>query len=138
MKSASYARIEARLSAVLIGAKWVFIVETMNKELLNHVFGSLNSLERYFERLETETERSDEVQLPCTLEQLRKALKHMRRTAVRLQLQFAHNDQSAITRSLNVYYSLHSMVRPEIFHALATLHSPSVNRLASQIAAHAH
>jgi hypothetical protein len=88
----------------------------MSKQLLAHIYSSLQSLEKCAGEnktaMLTEQEKSP-VRVHDVLEQ-DKVLRHMRRAANRLQLDLARKDWSNAHRSLEIFYGLHSMVRPEI------------------------
>ena len=97
----------------------------MSKQLLAHIYSSLQSLEKCSGEnktaMLTATERSP-VRVHEVLEH-DKVLRQMRRTASRLQLDLARKDWKNAHRSLEIFYGLHSMVRPEIVSTFSALNN---------------
>ena len=95
----------------------------MNKELIPHVFASLQSLERYVDIIKSSLESSDHTgnELRAMVPQYETTLKKMRRTANKLQFQVAADNQQQIIRSLRIFYGLNHMVRPEILSSFLSL-----------------
>ncbi len=93
----------------------------MNKQIIPHVFGSLQTLERYIEQIRTNATHHEKLgdEVGSVIRQCEGVLQNMRRTANRLQLQLAANDASAVVRSLRIFYGLNHIVRPELLRAVA-------------------
>lgn len=104
--------------------------EQMGKELLAHIFSSLQSLERCLDnsnRLYGE-QKHELKDVRQSLDEQEKVLRHMRRVANRLQLEVACDDTEKLARSLQIFYGLSTMVRPEVlatFQLLASGNSTS-------------
>jgi hypothetical protein len=95
----------------------------MNKELIPHVFASVQSLERYLTNIhnmltDNETEKRE---IRAALPQMEKMVRQMRRVANKLQLEVAAEDTNAVNRSLQIFYGLNHMIRPEILAAFLKL-----------------
>ena len=105
------------------------------RKVLAAVFSSLQGLEKC-----VQTSKRLHNALPSPSNLVAQAIKdqncvlsQMRRTANKLQLQFASDDWDDIVRSLQVFYGLRQMVRPEImstFQSLANkeLKLPKINQ----------
>jgi len=93
----------------------------MNKQIIPHVFGSLQTLERYVDQIRSSASRDGQLgrEVANLLRQSESVLQNMRRTANRLQLQLAAKDAGAVVRSLRIFYGLNHIVRPELLTALA-------------------
>lgn len=110
----------------------------MKRNLVVAVFASLQGLEKC-----VEGSKRMFLELDCkpyhiaeALEEQGRVLKQMRHTAIRLQLQLAKNDWTSSVRSLQIFYGLRQMVRPEImasFRGLANeeLAMPSIESTAT-------
>ena len=93
------------------------------RKVLAAVFSSLQGLEKCVQtsnRLYGAQNSTSDIISSALTDQAR-VLKLMRRTANKLQLQFASEDWDKIVKSLQVFYGLRQMVRPEIMATFQTL-----------------
>ncbi len=95
----------------------------MSKQLIPHVFASVQTLERYVETIRAKSSGHPglEADLKSLLPQFESFLVSMRRVANKLQLQVASKDALAIARSLKVFYGLNHIVRPEILSVVLSI-----------------
>lgn len=95
----------------------------MSKELLAHIFSSLQSLEKCLENSKRmyALEPVKATYIAEALTQQTEVLGQMRRVANKLQLDIAAQDVSQINRSMQIYYGLTSIVRPEILSTFRSL-----------------
>lgn len=87
---------------------------------LPHIYGTLNSLERYLGSIKKKTEgpAQDNFKfLKQLAPQLEQTLTNMRKAANRLQFAIAANKHEEIVRELKVFYGLNHLLRPEILAA---------------------
>ncbi|MFN8389100.1 MAG: hypothetical protein U0136_02275 [Bdellovibrionota bacterium] len=95
----------------------------MNKELIPHVFASVQSLERYVQNIRSligdSSSEHESIRAACP--DFERVVKQMRRVANKLQFEVAADDNAAIVRSLQIFYGLNHMVRPEVITAFLTL-----------------
>lgn len=94
----------------------------MSQELLSHVFGSLQGLEKTISDIKDASTSKPQLEaVPADLREQERVVRHMRRVANRLQFEFACGDWKNIVRSLNIFYGLNSMVRPSVMAVYAAL-----------------
>ncbi|MCB0322232.1 MAG: hypothetical protein KDD69_01630 [Bdellovibrionales bacterium] len=95
----------------------------MNPQLVTHVFASLQGLEKSMGTIKRLLPlfREEGAEFACLVPKQEEILAHMRRTANLLQLQMAKGENHAAVRSLQIFYGLHQMVRPDILRAFGTL-----------------
>ncbi|MCC6932607.1 MAG: hypothetical protein IT292_05065 [Deltaproteobacteria bacterium] len=88
----------------------------MNNELLYRVLGTVESLERSLEnsRQFIANSKSSSPQISNDILEHERILGHMRQVVNDLQLQVAQKKDEEVIRSLQIFYSLHHMVKPEI------------------------
>lgn len=95
----------------------------MSHEIITHVFASLQSLEKNMsaiKQLASEQKHPDK-EITTMVPQQEEVLATMRRTANHLQLHVAKKDSRNIVRSLQIFYGLHQMVRPDILKTFGKL-----------------
>lgn len=88
----------------------------MKKNLIIAVFASLQGLEKCVEgsnKMYTSAD-SKPYFVAESLSQQSETLKKMRHSAIRLQLHLARDDWDQAVRSLQIFYGLRQMVRPDI------------------------
>lgn len=96
----------------------------MSQPVLAHLFGALLTLERGIEELnKLLPEREVDQAFHGELEQVGRVIAQMRVTANNLQLQIAQHDWEGTTRSLEMFYGLNSMVKPELISLFQRLRS---------------
>jgi len=98
------------------------------KKILAAVFSSLQGLEKCVQtsvRLHNASERQTRITADSLREQAR-VLNQMRKEANLLQLRLASDSWDDIVRSLQVYYGLRQMVRPEIMSTFQGLANSEV------------
>ena len=104
----------------------------MNPEIVTHIFGTLQSLEKSltFVKAGMANSSGSKAEVASTLEQQEKVLNHMRRAANKLQFQVARSDWSEAVRTMKIFYGLHHMVRADIVSAKAKMskHTPAASR----------
>jgi len=93
------------------------------KKVLAAVFSSLQGLEKC---VQTSSRLQNSLDNPANLiarsiSDQKQILSQMRRTANKLQLELASDDWDDIVRSLQVFYGLRQMVRPEIMATFQSL-----------------
>lgn len=95
----------------------------MSRELLAHVFSSLNGLEKTISDVKGMCNVSERTRREYAhdIEQQERVVQHMRRSANKLQLIFAHRDSIGAIRELQIYYGLNAMVRPSVMRIYAEL-----------------
>lgn len=84
----------------------------MNEKLVTYVLGMINRLEWLLEKSKaglSQSENRDEV-AQAELEDQERVLRHMRRTANKLQVEVASKDFANAFRSLQIIYALNQMV----------------------------
>ena len=87
----------------------------MSQPVLAHLFGALLTLERGVEELQKLLPEGETPEpFHGELEQVVRVVGQMRITANNLQLQIAQQDWSGTARSLEMFYGLNSMVKPEL------------------------
>ena len=87
----------------------------MSQPVLAHLFGALLTLERGIEEIgKLIAEREVDPSFQAELAQISRIITQMRVTANTLQLQIAQHDWEGTTRSLEMFYGLNSMVKPEL------------------------
>lgn len=93
----------------------------MSRELIAHVFANLQALERTLEDVEAGINANPAMPgiRPSELQDYRRAVRMMHRTANVLQLNYAHEDWAQFVRSLHIFYGLNAMVRPSIMAVYA-------------------
>ena len=92
----------------------------MNKELVNHVFDSLQTIENYLsssKKLLSSTSAKEDAQIG----EQEKVIEKMRWVAYELQLEVSKNDMNTSLRLLRIFYGLNHMVRPEIIATYSSL-----------------
>ena len=109
-----------------------------SKKLLVTVFSSLQGLEKCVESSKKMMAKNldNSADLIVSLKEQTKIVNQMRRTANKIQIQIAQENWSETMRSLQIFYGLRKIVRPEImttFQALANKTSsvPCVKKAAS-------
>lgn len=90
-----------------------------NKEIIIHVFSSLQSLEKYLDSIKKLVRGKEKT--ADGLVQHEKVIRCMRRMANKIQLDVAHDDWDAAVRSLKIFYGLNHMIRPELVSTLMRL-----------------
>ncbi|MCB0359085.1 MAG: hypothetical protein KDD44_05605 [Bdellovibrionales bacterium] len=105
---------------------------TMNDKAIIYLFAALQGLERCVSRCE-EMLGSQQHQpefVGRAIEEQKRILLTMRRTANRLQLELVKEDWNEVVRLTQTFYGLNTMVRPEI---LSTFQALSNKRIALQL-----
>ena len=95
----------------------------MKKETLVHMFATVQSLEKCVEqnrKMLCENRTQPEFAYEA-VEQQAEILKKMRRVANQLQVLLVKQDIKQISRFTQIFYSLNSMVRPEIMSMFSSL-----------------
>lgn len=95
----------------------------MNKELIPHVFASLQNLERYLENIKkfSDTSAAHAPSLLRSIEDQERVLKQMRRVANKLQIEVAREQWDSVVRTLRIFYGLNHMVRPDLMATFVQL-----------------
>jgi hypothetical protein len=103
----------------------------MNTDIAIHVFASLQGLEKTFGTIKQELQNKKDLseELLASLPKQEEILVDMRRAANLLQLHLAKKDWVAAIRSLQIYYGLNHLVRPDIIKAFGTLASEKFSKL---------
>ena len=88
----------------------------MNKHLIVHVFAVVQSLEKCISLSKEviDGNKSLPAQIAKNIAEQERIVRKMRRTANRLQFEFANENWIESTRLLQVFYGLNHMVRPEV------------------------
>ena len=111
----------------------------MKRKLIIHIFAVVQNLEKRLE--ETKAAIKDTKGMPMQMHfdlvQQEDVVKHMRRTANRLQLELAREDWIAIIRTLQIFYGLNHMVRPEVMGTYSSI-VKGQNHFTSESAAPRH
>ena len=94
----------------------------MDPKLIVHVFSSLQKLEKNLSQIKSIAPYSAQFEKYAALiPQQENILLQMRRTANSLQLELAKKQWPLASRSLQVFYGLHHMVRAELIEACNAL-----------------
>lgn len=95
----------------------------MDKQLIIRVFAIVQALEKCVEasRRMAASSPLKRANTIAALEQQSEVLRNMRRQANRLQLDLAGENWIQAIRSLQIFYGLNQMVRPEIMNTYASL-----------------
>mgnify|MGYP003382194329 CR=1 FL=1 len=95
----------------------------MNKELIPHVFASLQNLERYLENIKrfSDSNVAQPTSLQRSIDDQERVLKQMRRVANKLQIEVAREQWDAVVRTLRIFYGLNHMVRPDVMATFVQL-----------------
>ena len=116
----------------------------MNKEIIPHVFATVMNLERYFGTIIAMIRDGspEQKKLSSELPQIERIIKNMRQAANKLQFELAGNNEKAALRSLQIFYGLNHMVRPEILaaHRLVNngIHAANASKKSAPAAAVIH
>ncbi len=95
----------------------------MDSSIVTHVFCSIQALEKLLEnsRKMLVEQRHQPLSVHTAVLQQARALRAMRQSANNLQLEVARKDWISAVRSLQIYYGLNSLVRPEIVTTFSAL-----------------
>ncbi len=95
----------------------------MKTEIAIHVFASLQGLEKTFETVKSQAleRKSEHAEVISMLPKQEEILIDMRRAANLLQLNIAKKDWFAAVRSLQIFYGLNQLVRPDILKAFGNI-----------------
>ena len=103
----------------------------MNDKAVIYLFAAVQGMERCVARCEKmlgeQTYQPSSV--ATSIAEQRRILREMRRSANKLQLEIAKKDWNGAVRSIQIFYGLNNMVRPEI---LATFSALANKRIAYQ------
>jgi len=88
----------------------------MDKRVITHVFGALQSLEKCMSNVKDMLPNHGKAvgDVSALIPQHEKVLVKMRRTANCLQLELAREDWNASIRSLRIFYGLNHLIRKDI------------------------
>jgi hypothetical protein len=91
--------------------------------MITAVFSSLHGLEKCVESSQKmfAGELAGSIIVERSLNQQRKVIVQMRRTANKLQIQLAQENWGEVVRSLQIFYGLRQIVRPEIMATFQSL-----------------
>jgi len=105
----------------------------MDNSTVTRAFATLQALEKCHANSEKMTRQASDTSstvLAGLLEQ-KKVLTSMRRVANRLNLEVARSDVRATHRSLQIFYGMNALVRPEILATFQLLAGAKMNAAAS-------
>jgi len=91
--------------------------------MITAVFSSLQGLEKCVESSQKmcSGELAGSIIVERSLTEQRKVIRQMRRTANKLQIQLAQENWNEVVRSLQIFYGLRQIVRPEIMATFQSL-----------------
>ena len=96
--------------------------------MIAHIFASVQGLEKcvIHSRRMLNEQRHQPSAVQISIAEQERILKQMRRAANRIQLEFANEDWLNAVRSLNIFYGLCQMARPEILSTFSALSNGQV------------
>ena len=103
----------------------------MSSQNMHRIFGALHTLERSLDLCKNTMLKNSNLpeRITGSIAEQERIIKHMRRVANKLQFELAQQDWAAVHRSLNIFYSLNQMVRPEIMSTYRELSGVQQNSL---------
>ena len=108
-------------------------MEAMNSEIIGRIFSALQSLEKCMLTVKEAVGNDKEyAELAHLVPQQTKVLVQMRRTANKLQLQFARSEWDEVVRSMKIFYGLNHMVRMDILTMFGIVSSKKNAHLAAK------
>ena len=95
----------------------------MSKDMIVHIFASVQGLEKcvLHSRKMLAEQKHQPLIVHSSITEQERVLKQMRRAANRLQLELVSEDWVSAVRSLNIFYGLCTMARPEILSTFSSL-----------------
>ncbi len=112
----------------------------MKNALLKHVFGALQGLEKYNDKISHLAEAHPErtLALSSAPEDQAQMVLYMRKTANKLQMAFARDDWNEGVRLLKIFYGINALVRPEVLSSFVIMSQSDIKQVTQHREASMH